>query len=153
MRMFLLLFTLAAIAPLPAFAACDELVDHILAVQLAPAIEGADCPFPGLDKKGHKLVGVCYQSTGPTSHITIDTALNCHASDESIPAKLFGGKNTPSKTENVTVEAEARGSDCSLVVVQVKPSGELAKLLVPLFDANGKARTALEKGLAQVCKK
>jgi hypothetical protein len=64
-----------------------------------------------------------------------------------------GGGNAPSKTENVTVEAEARGADCQLLSAEVKPSGELAKLLIPLFNANGKAKDALEQGLKEGWKK
>jgi len=110
-------------------------------------------PLPGLDKKGHKLVGVCYQSSGSTSHIVIDTSLNCHASGESVVSKLFGAKNAPSVSENVTVEADVTGADCHLNYVNVKPSGALSQVLVALFNANGKAREALEQGLAEACKK
>lgn len=141
------------LAPLGAASACDALIGTIITKQLGPAIEKADCPIPGLDKPGHKLVGVCYESAGATSKIKIDTALNCHASGESVISKLTGGDNAPSKTENVSVEAEARGSDCELLSVEVKPSGELAKLAASWFDANGKARQALQQGLADVCKK
>jgi hypothetical protein len=50
----------------------------------------------------------------PTSHIRIDTHLNCHASSEGFFSKLGGSKTTPSISENVTVEAEARGSWVSI---------------------------------------
>jgi hypothetical protein len=106
-----------------------------------------------VDKKDHKLVGVCYQSTGPTSQIRIDTQLHCYGSSESVVGKLFGGNNVPSVSENLTVEAEARGSDCQVTNVSVKPSGELGKALASLFDANGKARKALQDALAQACTK
>ena len=142
-----------AFAPFKAASACDELVGTIITKHLGPAIEQADFPIPGMDKPGHKLVGVCYESAGPTSKIKIDTALNCHASGESVTSKLTGGDKALSKTENVSVEAEARGADCQLLNVEVKPSGELAKLAASWFDANGKARQALEQGLAEVCKK
>ena len=142
-----------ALAPFGTASACDALIGTIITKQLGPAIENADCPIPGLDKPGHKLVGVCYESAGPTSKIKIDTALDCHASGESVISKLTGGDNAPSKTENVSVEAEARGSNCELLSVEVKPSGELAKLAASWFDANGKARQALQQGLADVCKK
>jgi hypothetical protein len=112
-------------------------------------IANADCPIArdaGLDQKGHKLIGVCYESQGATSKIEIDAALNCHSSDHSVVSKLLGGKNAPSISENVTVVAEARGADCQLLSAEVKPSGELGKILAAMFDANGKAREALEKG-------
>jgi len=133
--------------------ACDDLVGTIITKHLGPAIAQADCPISGLDKPGHKLVGVCYESAGATSKIKIDTALNCHASDEGAISKLLGGKNAPSISENVTVDAEARGADCQLLKVEVSPSGELGKLAAKWFDANGKAREALEQGLKEVCKK
>jgi hypothetical protein len=133
--------------------ACDDLVDTIIAKHLGPVIENADCPLNGLDKKGHRLVGVCYESAGATSHIDIDTQLNCHASDESVVSHLLGSKSTPSVSENVTVEAEVRGADCQLVSVDVKPSGELGKMIAAMFDAKGEARKALERGLAEMCKK
>jgi hypothetical protein len=139
--------------PFNAAFACDELVDTVISRHLGPVIETADCPLPGLDKKGHRLVGVCYESAGPTSHIRIDAQLNCHASGESVASKLFGGKNAPSASENVTIEAEARGADCQVLSVDVKPSGELGKVLAAMFDANGKARQALQQGLVDVCKK
>jgi hypothetical protein len=56
-------------------------------------------------------------------------------------------------SENVTVEADVMGADCHLNYVNVRPSGELGKVVVALFDANGKAREALEQGLADACKK
>lgn len=144
---------LIACIPLNAALSCDELVGTIISRHLGPVIESADCPLPGLDKKGHKLVGVCYDSAGPTSNIRIDTLLNCHASDESVISHVFGSKNAPSASENVTVEAEARGADCQLLSVDVQPSGELGKVIAAMFDANGKARQALEQGLTEVCKK
>jgi hypothetical protein len=146
---------LIPLSPIQAAAACDELIGTIIAKHLRPVIENAECPVVkdgGLDKKGHKLAGVCYESRGRTSQIRIDTQLNCHASGESVVAKLLGGKNAPSISENVTVEAEARGADCKLLNVEVKPSGELGKVLADMFDANGRARQALDQGLAEVCK-
>ena len=136
--------------------ACDDLIGNVITKHLRPAVEELDCSIPGkagLDKKGHKLNKICYESTGPTSHIRIDTSLNCHSSSESVVSKALGGNNTPSISENVTAEAEARGSDCKLLNVEVKPSGELGKLLAKIFDANGRARLALEQGLADVCSK
>ncbi len=60
-------FTLAisvTLAPFGAASACDALIGTIITKQLGPAIEQADCLIPGLDKPGHKLVGVCYDSAG-----------------------------------------------------------------------------------------
>ena len=109
------LVILVAFAPFKAASACDELVGTIITKHLGPAIEQADCPIPGMDKPGHKLVGVCYESAGPTSKIKIDTALNCHASGESVTSKLTGGDKALSKTENVSVRQrrEGRIASCS----------------------------------------
>jgi hypothetical protein len=150
------LLVLIPFIPIKAVAACDDLIGSIVTRHLGPVIANADCPVAkdaGLDQKGHKLVGVCYESQGATSKIKIDTALNCHSSDESAVSKLLGAKNAPSISENVTVEAEARGAGCQLLSVEVKPSGELGKILAAMFDANGKAREALEQGLTEACKK
>jgi hypothetical protein len=135
-------------------AACDDLVDNLIAAKLRPVIEDLDCSVVknlGVDKKDHKLAGVCYQSTGATSQIKIDTQLHCHGSDQSVVGQVFGKHNVPSVSENVTVEAEARGSDCTVTDLRVKPSGELGKALATLFDANGKARGALQQALTQAC--
>lgn len=143
-----ILVVLTSFAPMKAFAQCDQLIGNILSKHLRPEIENADCAVvrrAGLDKKGHELKRVCYESSGPTSHIRIDTHLNCHTS----PKAVFKS----SVSENVTVEADVSGSDCKLNYVKVKPSGELGKVLVALFNANGKARKALEQGLAEVCNK
>jgi hypothetical protein len=91
--------------------------------------------------------------TDPTSQIKIDTQLNYRGSDESVVSKLLDGKNALSLSEKLTVEAEARGADCHLNDVKVTPSGEIGKVLAALFDANGKAREALEQGLSDACKK
>jgi hypothetical protein len=48
-------------------------------------------------------------------------------------------------------EAEARGSDCTVIDVKVKPSGELGKALASMFNANGKASDALQQALTQAC--
>jgi hypothetical protein len=144
------LVVITSLSPMKTFA-CDQFIGNILSKHLRPVIENASC-IAGLDKNGHQLAGVCYESSGPTSHIKIDTHLNCHASNESVVGKLVGGKNVPSVSENVTVEADVRGADCHLNYVNVKPSGELGKVFAALFDANGKARKALEDGLAEACK-
>jgi hypothetical protein len=147
---------LSITAPVNAFAACDLFIGGILHKHLAPAVADADCPVArnvGLDKKGHYLQAVCYESSGPTSHINIDAHLNCHGSNESVVGKLFGGRNVPSVSEDVRVEVDVSGANCGVNYVKVKPSGELGKLFAHLFDANGKARKALERGLAEVCKK
>lgn len=135
-------------------AACDDLVDNLIIAKLRPVIAELDCSVlnkAGLDKKDHKLAGVCYQSTGATSEIRIDTQLRCHSSDQSVPGRLLGGSSVPSASEDVTAEAKVRGSDCFVIEVVVKPSGELGKLLAKLFDANGKAREALQQALTQAC--
>lgn len=140
----------------PADAACDDLMDNLITAKLKPVIEGLDCLMVknlGVDKPDHKLAGVCYQSTGATSQIRIDTQLHCQGSDKSVVSQVMGKHNIPSVSENVTVEAEARGSDCSVTDVKVKPSGELGKALASLFDANGKARDALQQALTQACGK
>lgn len=140
--------------PQRAGAACDELVGNLIKAKLRPVVEGLDCAVVkklGVDNKDHKLVGVCYESTGPASQIRIDTQLHCHGSGESVVGKLLGGGNAPSVSENLTVEAEARGSDCQVTRVSVRPSGELGKALAVLFDANGKAREALQDALTQAC--
>lgn len=147
---------LASLVATPSSAACDLFVSGVLFRHLAPAVADADCSVlgrAGLDKKDHHLVSVCYESSGPTSHIRIDTQLRCHASDESVMSHLFGRRNTPSISENVSAEAEVRGQDCHLNYVKVKPSGEISKILVAVFDANGKARKALQDGLNEICKK
>jgi hypothetical protein len=150
------LLVLTPLLPVNARAACDQFAGNLISKQLRPQIASIDCAVlkqAGIDKKDHKLVSVCYESTGPTSRIRIDTQLHCYGSSESVVSKLIGGKNAPSVSENVTVEAEARGSDCHLNDVKIQPSGELGKALAALFDANGKARKALEQGLAEACKK
>jgi hypothetical protein len=153
-------FTLATIVAFDlcgtAHAACDDLVDRLITSKLKPVIEDLDCSVVknlGVDKKDHKLVGVCYESTGPTSKIRIDTQLHCQGSDKSVVSQIVGKHNIPSVSENVTVMAEARGSDCKVTDTQVKPSGELGKALASLFDANGKARDALQQGLTEACGK
>ena len=137
-------------------AACDDLVDNLITAKLKPVIEGLDCAVVkklDVDKPDHKLVGVCYESTGATSHIRIDTTLHCYASDESVASHLMGSKNKPSVSENVTAEADARGSDCKVTDVKVKPSGALGKVLASWFDVDGKARKALQDALTQACGK
>lgn len=140
----------------PVDAACDDLVDRLITNKLKPVIEDLDCSVVknlGVDKKDHKLVGVCYESTGAMSKIRIDTQLHCQGSDQSVVSKIVGKHAIPSVSENVTVVAEARGSDCKVIDAQIKPSGELGKALASLFDANGKARDALQQGLTEACGK
>jgi hypothetical protein len=147
---------ISSFSPVKAIAACDELVGRLISTKLRPLVEVLDCAVvkgAGVDRKDHKLVGVCSESTGPISQIKIDTQLHCHSSDESVAGKLLGGKNAPSVSENLTVEAEATESDCHVTAVWVKPSGELGKALAALFDANGKARAALQEGFTQACGK
>jgi hypothetical protein len=136
-------------------AACDDLADRLITNKLKPVIEDLDCSVVknlGVDKKDHKLVGVCYESTGATSKIRIDTQLHCQGSDQSVVGQIVGKHAIPSVSD-VTVVAEARGSDCTVIDAQIQPSGELGKALASLFDANGRARDALQQGLTEACGK
>lgn len=139
-----------------AHAACDDLISGVIKNHLDPVLKGAPCPVVdkiGVDKTDHKLKQVCYESNGPTSKIRMDGEFSCHSSSESVVSKAVGGNNSPGFDENVTAVASIKGSDCSIIDVEVSPSGEGAKLLAKLFDAKGKARDALENALKEVCKK
>lgn len=139
-----------------ASAACDEFASKIIEKKLAPAIADLDCTLVkegGLDKKGHQLKKVCYESSGVTSKIHIETYLRCYSSSESFVSKIGGEKTQPSISENADADAEVRGADCKLLNVKVSPSGEISKVLVKWFDVDGKARKALEGGLAEICGK
>lgn len=143
------LFAASVILTMPATCeACDALVGSILTANLKPAIEDLDCSIlgkAGLDKKGHKLVSVCYESSGPASHVRVNASLNCHTSDRAlIPASV---------SENVSVDADVSGADCQVKDVRVQASGEITKGLLKAFGANGKAGEALQKGLNQACKR
>lgn len=145
--------SMAMLDPSRSMAACDELVGRILTRHLRPVIENADCSIPGragLDKKDHKLISLCYESSGSTSRIRLDAVLSCRSGDDSVASRILG-KNAPSISEDVAVEAEVRGTDCTLTGVHVGASGEVGKALASLFDADGRARTALEQGLSEVC--
>jgi hypothetical protein len=134
--------------------ACDELIGTIVAKHLAPIIECAGCPGPdeaGMDEPDHKLTGVCYESRGATSHLRIEASLTRSASSESVIAKLGGNATTPSISESVSIDAEIRGSDCSITALDVEPSGEVGKLIAQWFDAEGQARSALEEALDEAC--
>lgn len=138
-----------------AHAACDDLVGNLILAKLRPAVEGLDCSVVkklGMDKKDHKLASVCYRSNGAISGITIDARLRCYGSDKAVFTRAMGKDNAPSVSENVIIDAEARGSDCMVTALNVRPSGDLGKALVRLFDANGKARIALQKALDQACR-
>ncbi len=129
-------------------------IGNILSKHLEPAIENVDCSAEkqvGLENRGHKLAGVCYQFFGKISRIALVAHLNCHSSNESVDSKLFGTENAPSLSENVAVDVEV-AADCHLDDVKVEPAGDLGKSLVAAFDTNGEARRALEDGLAEFCK-
>jgi hypothetical protein len=155
MRLFLSVLTLLAIHTESALA-CDELISNAIKTYTSPAFAELDCGVfgkAGLDKKGHTINNVCYQSSGPTSHIRIDTTLNCSASGESVVSKLVGGNNRPSVSENVSADADINGADCSVLNLKVSVSGAIGKAIADLFGADEKGGKALGDFLKQVCKR
>lgn len=155
MRLFLATLALAALNSENAFA-CDELISNAIKTYASPAFAELDCGIfgkAGLNKKGHTINGVCYQSSGPTSHIRIDTTLNCSASGEGAISKLLGGNNRPSVSENVSADADIKGSDCSVLNLKVSVSGAIGKAVADLFGADEKGGKALGDFLKQVCKR
>ncbi|MGY4298847.1 Tfp pilus assembly protein PilX [Bradyrhizobium sp. i1.4.4] len=134
--------------------ACDELISNAIKTYASPAFADLDCNVlgqAGLDKKGHTINNVCYESSGPMSHVRVDTTLNCHASDESVVSKLLGSKNGPSFSENVSVDADIKGADCTVLNLKVSVSGEVGKAIAALFGADEKGGKALGDFLKQVC--
>lgn len=127
--------------------ACDDFIGNVLSTQLAPAIQSLGCSAlgkAGVDVAEHRLERVCYTSSGATSKLEIVAGLRCRTGDKAlIPVSI---------SERVTADAEVRGADCSLLSVHVRPSGEIGKILVRAFDADGQARKALEDGLKKICK-
>jgi hypothetical protein len=126
--------------------ACDELITRLIEKAIRPAIESLDCGElgkAGIDKSEHHLESVCYTSSGPSSQIEIVVDLKCKTGDNA----LFKTE----ATERVTAEAEVRGSDCQIEKIDFSAGGEVGKLLLRAFDANGKAREALQQALARAC--
>ena len=126
--------------------ACDELASRLFAKALRPAVESLECSVlgkAGLDKAEHRLERVCYSSSGPESEIEIAANLKCRTGDGAfLKAQL---------SERVTARARVRGADCQIVHAGVDAAGEIGKLLIQAFDANGKVRRALEDALRQSC--
>lgn len=155
MRIFLPLLALVAFQSERALA-CDELISNAIRTYASPAFAEVDCNVlgkAGLDKRGHTINNVCYQSSGPTSHIRIDATLNCHASGESVASKILGGKNKPSVSENVSADADIKGADCSVLDLKVSVSGAIGRAIADLFGADEKGGKALGDFLKQVCKR
>lgn len=126
--------------------ACDDLADKLLSSYVGPAIKSLGCSElrrAGVDVPQHKLDSICYTSSGPTSSIKITASLNCRTSDAALIKT--------SVSEHVTAEAEVRGADCHVQNVQVRPSGEIGKILVQAFNVDGLARKALQDGLDKMC--
>jgi hypothetical protein len=126
--------------------ACDELAGKLLSSYLEPAIKSLGCSAlgrAGVDNADHKLESIWYTSSGPTSAVEIVASLHCHTSDAAvIPISI---------SEHVTADAQIRGADCSVQSVNVKPAGEIGKILVSAFNVSGRAGTALQDGLNKMC--
>jgi hypothetical protein len=125
---------------------CDELAGKLLTTYLAPVIGTLGCAElgrAGVDQADHKLESVCYASEGPTSSVQIVASLRCHTGDRAlIPVSV---------SEQVTADAVVRGSDCTVQSARVRPSGEIGKVLARALDLDGRARKALQEGLAKLC--
>jgi hypothetical protein len=126
--------------------ACDDFIGNLLSTRLTPAVQSLGCSAlgkAGVDVAEHRLESVCYTSSGPTSKLEIVVGLRCRTSDRAlIPVSISG---------RVTADAGVRGSDCTLLDVHVRPSGEIGKILIKAFNAKGQARKALEGGLRMIC--
>ncbi len=125
---------------------CDELVGRLLVKALTPVVRDADCGAlgrGGLDVGDHKLQSVCYSSSGPTSTVTATASLTCKTG----PHAIF----PTSVSDTVTAVAEVRGSDCQITKLDVTAAGGIGRLLIRLFDVNGKAREAIRTAMAGAC--
>ncbi|KMO33786.1 hypothetical protein VQ03_24375 [Methylobacterium tarhaniae] len=129
-------------------AGCDEFISGRIADQIRAPIETAGCSYlgkAGVDKANHKLESVCYTSSGPTSTVEIHASFSCRTGDKAlIPF---------STSDRVKATAEVRGSDCSVVDVKVNSSGEISKVALGIFNANGQARKALQTALNSLCRR
>ncbi|AWB19993.1 hypothetical protein DA075_02800 [Methylobacterium currus] len=129
-------------------AECDQFISGRIADQIRGPIEATDCSYlgrAGVDKANHKLESVCYKSSGPTSSVEINASFSCSTS----PAALIKF----STSDRVRATADIRGSDCQVLDVKVNTSGEISKVVLKAFDANGRVRTALQDALNKLCKR
>ena len=130
-------------------APCDELVSKLLFKHLKNPIENADCgPLgkAGVDKPDHHLESVRYSTTGPVSSVTIVVSLQCKTGDKAtIKVKV------PPIPEKITGTLQITGADCKISDLALQAAGEIGKVLLKVFHADGKAREALQNTLTNAC--
>ena len=126
--------------------ACDELAGRLIASAVRPAIETLGCRDlgrAGIDRANHRLSSICYESSGSVSTVAMAAVLSCRTGDGAmIPASV---------SERVEATAKVRASDCLVLGVDVSASGGIGRILLRAFDAEGRARKALQDALAKVC--
>ena len=139
----ILLAAVLQAAPAPA---CDELAGRLLANAVRPAIESLGCgdlAKAGLDRSDHHLDSLCYSSSGPDSSVDITASLTCKTSDAALIKSHV--------SENVSGSARVRASDCQILELHLDASGEIGKIMIRAFDAEGAARRALQDALEHLC--
>lgn len=126
--------------------ACDDLTSKLVASYLDPVIRSLGCGElgkHGLDVPSQKLNSVCYKSSGSSSSIEMVVSLNCHTGPHAlIPSSI---------SERVTADVDFELGSCSVQNVQLRPSGEIGKVIFGAFDIDGHARVALQKALNKLC--
>jgi hypothetical protein len=127
-------------------APCDELVSRLLLKHLKNPIENAErgpLGMAGLDKRDHHLESVCYSSNGPVSSVIMVVSLTCKTSDRALIKA--------SVSEKITGTLQITGADCKVSNVNLGAAGEIGKVLLNVFNAQGKARDALQNALTNAC--
>jgi hypothetical protein len=137
---------LAVLAGATSASACDELVSRLIATAVRPSIESLGCGQlgrAGLDYAEHRLESVCYLSSGSESTVNIVSNLKCKTSDAAFVKSQV--------SEEVSAFARVRGTDCQILALDIRAAGEIGKILLAAFDAEGAARKALQKALDKLC--
>jgi hypothetical protein len=125
---------------------CDEFAGRLIANAVRPSIEALGCAElrrAGLDRSEHRLHHVCYSSSGATSNLEIVADLKCRTGDKAlIPAQ---------GSERVTARVRVRAADCQITQLNIDADSDIGRMLLQAFDAEGKARQALQKALQGTC--
>jgi len=125
---------------------CDELVGKLIAGAVGPSIQALGCSElgkAGLGKADHRLERVCYEYLGAESRVSMTVALTCMTSDSAfIKASI---------SDTMTASARVSASDCQILDLRVDAAGDIGRILLAAFDAEGAARKALQKALDGMC--
>lgn len=138
--------SISAPSPVMAQATCDALASKMFRRHAQTALQQVGCSVlakAGLDHADHHVTGLCYSSSGATSHLEVDATLTCKTSDAALIKASI--------TEHIHASTTVVAADCSVTSLEINSPDASGQKLLSQFDVRGLALKALQEQIKVAC--